>query len=375
MQFKLESTMFGSAAMYAVSQTLLFSQFKIAFSILSIALFLPAAISILLRHASARQQLAKPWFLASFASAMAFTLIFNEFDEVGIEALKLIVLSVATPLLAHALGKKAFMQYADGALITTAVIVLLAYLGIIPTESYSTALETWTKNNGGFVNPNNGPYFLYVAAILYFFYGANRRLLITAAVILGAFSIDVYSRTYLAGSVFLLLWSFFIIKADALRPFCTALFLSFGILVQILGIGFYSGVVLFPDYFSPYAGTLVDIVTSFRISVALDEPVQAAQTLAGFTIKKLDSLYTEIIFYCGPLCALLFFSKIFTTRLTHIRDGINNRLIVTYTLIILMGLVETQLFNLTPIGIFIASLMYTPRSFNTINRAKQKAAT
>lgn len=373
MKCKLESTMFGSAAMYAVSQTMLFSQFKVIFSILSILLFLPTPISLLLKNASAREQLAKPWFVVSFASALLFTLIFNEFDEVGIEVLKLIALSIATPLLFHELGKKAFISYADGALGTTAIIVLLAYVGILPTESYTTALESWTKNNGGFINPNNGPYFLYVAAILYFFYAQNVKLLIAAAVMLAAFVIDVYSRTYLAGTIFLLLWSFFIIKAGAFRTFCTAAFVSLGTLVMILGIGFYIGVVLITDHFSQYAGSLLDIVTSWRISVALDEPVQAAQTIAGFTIKKLDSLYTEIIFYCGPLCAILFFSKIFTTRVRHIKIALNNRLIVTYTFILLMGMVETQLFNLTPIGIIIATLMYTPRSFNAITAAKQRA--
>ncbi len=369
--------MFLAAVLYVFSQTVFLQNLKDQITALTVMLFVLGVISSLSTNTHSRRFLIRPYFLISSTLIILFLILNLNLDNLDI-LIKIPVLLLATALFVSAGGLASIERYADGALLSVLLISILANLQIIQSVEFS-AHEMWIKKSAGFFNPNNAPYFVYISALIYFICARPKKMFVALGVLIFLFYSSVYSRTYLALGTFLMLATICDLKFPRLmRPFHIVLSLI-ALTAMIVGIYFYLGITMYPEVLSDYSGTPLDIITSYRVTVALDAAAYNANSIFGMSVSKLDSLYVELIYSCGPAFLLMFFMTFIRNLFAFKLNSTVLRIHIGVAAALIAGLFEIQLFNITPVGpmilfyglsnirlnkVFPTTIRDTPRKFN-----------
>jgi len=134
-----------------------------------------------------------------------------------------------------------------------------------------------------------------------------------------------------------------------LRPLHTLVGLI-ALVAMLAGLFFYFGIFMYPDILQRYQGTALDLITSYRISVALEGGVYSSDSILGVSFTRLDSLYVELIYSCGPLFMLFFYGHFFSNLFVFHSNLMETRIHIGTSAVLIAGLFEIQLFNITPVG-------------------------
>jgi hypothetical protein len=358
----------GAGILYVLSQALFLREDKIYVSFLAIFLYLISPLWLIYNNESTRRQLSSKKFIVIFSSALIFTLAFNDVYLFKMDMIKLIVLFISSVLVMSERGKETLVSYVDGALAATLGVVLAAHFGLIETR-LSIVNGLWEKSYGGFSNPNNGPYFIYVATVIYYLYGGARKFYLSIIALVVILYFGIFSRTYLIACLILLFSNLVMLTNNKKIKFSyLKLLISIGSISMLFGVIFYLGIIIYPEMFIEYRGSALDLILSSRITVGLDEPLYISDSLSGVSFARLDSMYVEIIYYCGPICAFCYFIKFFSFKLKDLGEDGHYRSVIIYSLLAILGIFESQFFNITPIGSIIASIMYSNIFFKGCNK-------
>jgi len=99
-------------------------------------------------------------------------------------------------------GSSAIKKIADGILLASLFVVLGSILHFI--DSNYVINPNWIKFDGGFLNPNIGPFFFFSALIIYYLIYSEIMFYLTFFLILIlAYYFNFYSRTFIIGTVLL----------------------------------------------------------------------------------------------------------------------------------------------------------------------------
>lgn len=343
--------MFLAAFLYVFSQTSFFINQKDLITALALSFFLLGVVSPLSVNARARSFLIEPSFLISSFVILLFAALSVDLENLPV-ILKIVILLLATTLFLNPRGLATVERYADGALLSVIIIAILAKLQVIPTEQYS-AHELWQKESGGFSNPNNGPYFVYVCMLIYFIKAKLKKAYITMGLLIFLYHSDVFSRTYLVLTILLFVATLCNVKFPRLLRSLHMMVGLIALVAMLAGLYFYIGIFMYPDILQRFQGTPLDLITSYRITVALSEPVYSSDSILGFSFTRLDSLYVELIYSCGPVFLFLFFTLFVRNLFVFHPNSTETRIHLGVSAVLIAGLFEIQLFNITPVGTVI----------------------
>ena len=340
--------MFLAAFLYVFSQTSLFINQKDLITALALSFFLLGVVLPLSVNARARNFLIKPSFQISSFVVLLFATLSVDFDNLVV-IYKIVILLLATTLFLSPRGLATVERYADGALLSVIFIAILAKLQVIPSEQYS-AHELWQKESGGFSNPNNGPYFVYVCMLIYFIRVNLKKASIAMGLLIFLFYSDVFSRTYLVLTTLLFVATICNVKFPRLLRPLHGLVGLIALIAMLAGLFFYIGIFMYPDILQRFQGTPLDLITSYRISIALEGGVYNSDSILGVSFTRLDSLYVELIYSCGPLFLLFFFVQFLRNLFASHPNSTEMRIHIGISAVLIAGLFEIQLFNITPVG-------------------------
>lgn len=353
-----------AAALYVLSQTVLLKEVKDYLSILSM-IFTVASVTLAVGNTklSVRYVL-YPAFLVLALGIMVTAMIAVDPEKNLTDLLKIFVLIYASVLFFDINLRPTLERFADGALVATISIVGLATIGLIPTAQFS-AVDLWTKEAGGFANPNNAPYFACISCFLYFLIDKRRKLWAAGMLNILLLLLGVFSRTYLTMLAIIITCSFFSIYFPKIARYVYISMYVTSLPMIVIGVAFYVGVIAFPQVFYNYQGTWIDMITSYRISIAFEDPVYASGSILGYSIKKMDSLYAELIYAGGPILLASLILRYILNPSFKIYDAYEGRKYFVMSLILIAGLFEIQLLNLTPLSALIFYIAIGKPSMNT----------
>lgn len=343
--------MFVAAVLYVFSQTALLLELKDLVTAAALLLFLLAVTGELTANRQARVFLQRPSFLLSGSLVIIFAAMVVDSDNLAVIP-KLIILLLATPLFMSAEGLKTIESYADGALLSVMLIAVLAISQLIPSAQFS-AHDLWVKESGGFSNPNNGPYFIYISSLIYFINARLKKAFLSIASLMLLFSFDIFSRTYFAVTILLFAATLCDVRFSRHLKYAHLFIGLIALIVMLAGIYFYLGVVLFPRNLQNLQGSPLDLITSLRISVALEDAAYSSNSIIGISVTRLDSLYVEMIYTCGPAFLLVFFWRFVRNLFQFKPNSIGARAQIAVSATLIAGLFEIQILNITPAGSLI----------------------
>jgi hypothetical protein len=342
---------------YLLKQTLLGLQHKEA------VLFTLAGASLMIVGMSWRQvfeELRKSnilFMLPLLAISMLFSMALFQ-SQVLIQQVSVkIALLFWFTMLALVYGRSLFIVLADTVLISLTLIVCIAEIGLIPTQYSGT--EWWTKNFGGFSNPNLPPIFAFTALITYFAFRAYTKFWFCLIVILLAWLwIDIHSRAVLLGVLMLLLYAFVSSSTWLSRKLMDCMHLA-----AVITITLYLVVMLVLffghlDLREPWLASLNNMLSN-RLEKMTRGDLALLDEGPIFFIEPHDSIYYELIFLFGPIAFGLYSYtvSIISKRWMSAPGGD----VVAYTLYVfsIVGLFEGLLMKFSPIVIFVlVSLIY-----------------
>lgn len=344
--------LFPAAVAYVASQTVLLTAFKGYLSFLAMIFIILAVIIVVIKNETATQYFSQPMFICMSVVIIMFVMMTLDPAETTYDIYKVVALLFASVLFSNRNYLPVIESFADGTLAATGAIVALATLGLIPTEQFSV-VDSWTKEAGGFINPNNAPYFIFVSSLIYFLSGNIKRAWIALACLAGFFTVGVYSRSYVVMSSIVFAMGAAVIYFPKWQRVISFSVYSVSILAILIGSWFYFGILAYPEELSYYQGTWVDIITSGRIAVALEYAIYRSNSFIGYSIFKLDSLYVELIYSTGPVFMSILLFKYAGRMFRPFFDPYENRMQFATAAVLVVGLFEVQLFNLTPLGAMI----------------------
>lgn len=340
--------MFLAAFLYVFSQTSLFINQKDLITALALSFFLLGVVSPLSVDSRAQSFLIEPSFLISSFLVLLFATLSVDLENLAV-IIKVVILLLATTLFLSPRGLAAVERYADGALLSVIFITLLSNLQVIPSVQYS-AHESWQKESGGFSNPNNGPYFIYVCMLIYFISAELKKAVIAMGLMIFLFYSNVFSRTYFVITTLLFAATICNVKFPRLLRPLHMLVGLIALVAMLAGLYFYIGIFLYPDILQNFQDTPLDFITSYRITIALGGGVYSSDSILGVSFTRLDSLYVELVYSCGPLFSLFFFGLFLRNLFVFHPNSTETRIHMGISAVLIAGLFEIQLFNITPVG-------------------------
>jgi len=188
---------------------------------------------------------------------------------------------------------------ADVILILVLFVITLAQLGIM--ESLDTSNNLWTKNFGGFNNPNTAPYFLFSILATYFIFGSLKRYYLALAITLILFLFfNIYSRTFFYGSVLLT-----ILQLLFLNRYFLTLFSKYSrniyLFISISAVSFLILVLFIPQYLEFLMNSSINNLLSNRLDQILSGLYIAdSNTMSNINFIAFDNIYYELLFIFGP---------------------------------------------------------------------------
>jgi hypothetical protein len=303
-------------------------------------------------------------------------------------------------------GASAIKKIADGFIFTTVLVILLSIFQLIDSNTVTNV--SWIKFDGGFVNPNVGPFFLISTLIIYYLINSRLMFIFTFSIIvLLASCLDFFSRTFLLGSILILFFKMyenylFEYFKNFHKVFFTLLnlyaFLFFLMIICFSSLSYFDHIFIYysiPDSIhptSPFNTFNYESITSrffyefyqfkeyvrysfFNIFLS-NRPGQIIDGLVSFNpnlLHPFDSIFYELFtlyFFCLPIIYLkvknLFFVKLHDKKLLRIR--------LIFILIFFLGIFEGFL---TKLGfpfvffllLFLFDLSKLPRFFSYNKRA------
>lgn len=299
-----------------------------------------------------------PVILGIVLSSLICGVLYLEFENAVSSLIKLVYLLIIAQVSSHPLFSRALIVSADLVFLIVLAIFVFAVWGVIPSDTFETVERV--KFTGGFNNPNNGPFFLHSSFLIYVAFGLWRRVILVVVVIFFShFYLDISSNTaMLSSALIVLVWS--CMKFLKLRLFSAVLSLVL-VLLLIFGAVVYLLPFLTPAVLDDYVGGVLDFTLSHRIWILANEFVKSGNSLAGFVLTPIDSTYSEIIYFAGPLFFLLALVRLFSVL--SFAASTNLLGIQLFLLgFLVSGLVESSLFTVTPISLFF--MIFVSRGVN-----------
>ncbi len=354
-------------AFYVICQTTYFNfligkhhtnyllSFTLLFSLLGVFILYTQKISRVIRS---------PIILVVISSALLSIIFYHDLQFYLSSLSKFIYLIILAQLYGHPLFDRALMFSADLVLSIVITILILAVGGVIPAEIF--VADERVKFTGGFHNPNVAPFFLFSSLLIYLVFGLWRRAFFVVVIIYFAFFyLEISSATRLLGASFVMIaWACMRLLNSRIfyRVLSIVLFL-----LPIFGAFIYLLPFLGHDFLDKYVGGELDKVLSYRIWILANDFIEPTNGLLGFKLVTIDSTYSEIIYFAGPL----FFILLLIRLLSLMRSGSGLRLQGVQLFLLgffTTGLVESSLFTLTPMSLcFMIFIFRGHRNFPAIN--------
>jgi hypothetical protein len=333
--------------LYVVSQTLLLKPYAALTQTLLVILMCITLFEMFRHHQTQWRStiLSSRSFFIGMSTLLTCGLYVELFDLVTI-FIKLGYMLAIVTLLESPSGMRTILRTADATLAAVLLVVIAAYANLIPTAVTDFEWFGATKNHVGFYNPNGPMAFIFSALCIYFLLGRGRRFLIASFSLLVLFYLGATSRTYFAAGM--LLFGMFLLPVrsglyHALTYFMFPLF----VLMYFVGSIFIFLTAVIPEVLMHIVGSELDILLSLRFETALDYLYAPGETISGFRLNALDTIYYELILLLGPVFWFLLLRAAWRCYKAAKHNYLDFKLLYVVTIIAATGLLETILFSIT----------------------------
>lgn len=252
--------------------------------------------------------------------------------------------------------------YADSYLVFLLLVVCLSYFNLI--QSYTSQTELWVKNFSGFLNPNVPSFFIFSISCCYFALNLRKRFLLSIVVFLIMLFIGTYSRTSLAGMIFLLVFFFTPIKF--LHQWIkSALFFS-AISSLFLNILFVCLSITGNEFISVISKTHINTLLSNRLAKIAHDSFERGFFWYDLKVLPFDGIHYELIFSLGFLSLFYFIYRVATYFFHSFKNLSLSYFNISVSVLIIIGSFEGIFAKITPGSFILFSLFLI--SFKNIDR-------
>jgi hypothetical protein len=243
------------------------------------------------------------------------------------------------------INKHLIIRMADVGLLLLMILSILIFFNLLESTSFTN--NVWQKNNLGFINPNIGPYFAFSSLYVYFVMKEDKKFWLSILIIFTFWIIlGVFSRTFIIGSVILILYKLVEKSSISLFNF-TRIFYLFVVFVTIASIAV-------SVYLISGEGSVnvvfknIDNFSSSRLFFMSKNPFVISSSGPIILVNAFDSIYYELFFKIGPYA----FSTLimFYANIMIIKKIANSYPLEIYaiTLLLFLGLFEGLIFKFSP---------------------------
>jgi hypothetical protein len=280
-------------------------------------------------------------------------ILFSEYGAMAISAGKVALILLFLVVVSHGNGKNILLKMADVGVLS--LLILGAATCWDGGGVFSNGV--WTKNSLSFLNPNIGPYFAFASLYVYFVMRAEARFwFLFFLIILSSTMFNIYSRTFLMGSVLLMVYQLFNRSGVDLKKFIristwVVLFTTVASIAVsvflIVGEGAVDG-----------EFGLINTLSSARLFFMAKNPFVVSSSGPVIMIRAFDSIYYELIFILGPYVLLRLF---IWWRSVAKKDKVDLYPMEIYSILVFsfIGLFDGMIFKFSPMIIIVCSIVFT----------------
>jgi hypothetical protein len=252
-------------------------------------------------------------------------------------------------------NKRIMLVMADFGVLCLIIIGVGVALSFIPSQ-YITSTQ-WSKNNFGFVNPNVVSYFFFASLFVYFIQGKSTRFWLLLIVIFVLWQwFDVYSRTFIIGSILLSIYALVAhheIISTALVKWVT----KFVLLLSLIYLSICALMIFnVKDMWMEWTLALDGILSARLLFISFND-FYVSNSGPLLYIKPFDSIYYELLFVLGPY-ALYKWIQLFRTNFFNSQSDRDMRMhAYALSVFALAGLFEGIFIKMSPILLIVVMIM------------------
>jgi hypothetical protein len=339
---------------YVFSQIAIFNAQRDVFQlVIATLIILSVALEIVLYPTLYRKIFGNWKTFLALSSIIVFNLFFFNEEQFFTLTFKTFFLLSLLVLLHTPDGVKILIASSDAIVVSVLLIATLAQLGVIP--STVSEMVFWSKNTAGFNNPNTPYYFVFSSFLIYYLFNSQLRLAGSILFLASLVLIDSFSRTYILGTIFIGLTAL-LIRHEFLYQKIRWVLLGLIISLSTAGLSLFIIAATQPDILSPLINSPLDILLSYRLSLAVEDIFIPANNIMGSVFGSKDSIYNELLFILGPIFSILYFFGVFRWWIYSKASKVALEFIVILSAISITGLMETMFFNITPFTVVLFSV-------------------
>lgn len=303
--------------------------------------------------ASAVYALQRELFLVSLSIAIAGILFLQPIETIVTLTKVMIVILLAA--LNYRSDSRIILFMSDAVVLCLIIIGVASNLEWIPNKIGNNGI--WIKNYFGFVNPNLAPFFAFSSLFVYFVLDKKMRFwALLIAILIGWLWLDVYSRTYLAGTIMLLIYMFFSYHksiSKALMNYVIGLTLFGTLFYVLISLLLVFGVLVIDGGGLGYFNAML----SGRLFALSLNDLYVGDSGPLLHVIPFDSIYYELFFLLGPY-ALYKWVKLCHNSITVGMTAHNGQMLAyALSVFALCGLVEGSFMKVSPMILLVVMMM------------------